>query len=214
MITNLQGFDFKNKIMNRREAIQKATLALGFALSAPVLTGVLQGCKPTPELTYKPVFFNEDQAQLISQLSEIILPKTATPGAIEAGVPGFIDNLIKEVYSKEDKEAFIKGLTEFDEEAKKVYGNHFAECTPEQQKEFVKKHHDAAYATKVEGASGSFWDAAKKNERPFILKVKELTLIGFFTSEAGATQVLQYNQVPGPFKGCVPLTEVGKAWAT
>jgi len=158
--------------MNRREAIQKATLALGFALSAPVLSGVLQGCKPTPELTYKPVFFNEEQVRLISQLSEIILPKTSTPGAIEAGVPGFIDNLIKEVYSKEDKEAFIKGLTEFDEQAKKQYGDHFAECTPEQQKEFVKKHHDAAYATKVEGASGSFWDAANKNERPFILKVK------------------------------------------
>jgi gluconate 2-dehydrogenase gamma chain len=200
--------------MNRREAIQKATLALGFALSAPVLSGVLQGCKPTPELNYKPVFFNEEQARLISQLSEIILPKTDTPGAIEAGVPGFIDSLIKEVYSKEDKEAFLKGLTEFDEDAKKTYGDRFAECTPEQQKEFVKKHHDAAYATKVEGASGSFWDAAKKNERPFILKVKELTLIGFFTSEPGATQVLQYNQVPGPFKGCVPLKEVGKAWAT
>jgi gluconate 2-dehydrogenase gamma chain len=44
--------------------------------------------------------------------------------------------------------------------------------------------------------------------------MKELTLLGFFTSEAGATKVLQYNQVPGPFKGCVPLTEVGKAWAT
>jgi len=200
--------------MNRREAIQKATLALGFALSAPVLSGVLQGCKSTPELSYKPVFFNEEQAQLISRLSEIILPKTATPGAIEAGVPGFIDNLIQEVYSKEDKEAFIKGVTEFDDDAKKAYGDHFAECSPEQQKEFVKKYHDAAYATKVEGASGSFWDAANKNERPFILKVKELTLIGFFTSEVGATQVLQYNQVPGPFKGCVPLTEVGKAWAT
>jgi hypothetical protein len=44
--------------------------------------------------------------------------------------------------------------------------------------------------------------------------MKELTLLGFFTSEPGATQVLQYNQVPGPFKGCVPLTEVGKQWAT
>jgi gluconate 2-dehydrogenase gamma chain len=200
--------------MNRREAIQKATLALGFAISAPALTGILQGCKPTPSLDYKPVFFTEDQARLVSDLSEIILPKTDTPGAKEVGVPSFIDQMLKEVYSKEDQEGFITSLTAFDEDAYKTYGDHFIDCSPEQQKEFVKKLHDAAYASKVEGASGSFWDAAKKNERPFILKVKELTLLGFFTSEAGASQVLQYNQVPGPYKGCVPLTEVGKAWAT
>ncbi len=200
--------------MNRREAIQKATLALGFALSAPALTGIMQGCKPTPELNYEPVFFNPGQARLISEVSEILLPRTDTPGAKEVGVPAFIDGMLKNVYPKDEQESFLAGITALDEEAKKTYGDRFNDCAPEQQKELVKKHHDAAYATKVDGSSGSFWDAAKKNERPFILKVKELTLIGFFTSEPGATQVLQYNQVPGPYKGCVPLTEVGKAWAT
>jgi hypothetical protein len=43
---------------------------------------------------------------------------------------------------------------------------------------------------------------------------KELTLLGFFTSEPGATQVLQYDPVPGAYHGCVPLEEVGKTWAT
>jgi hypothetical protein len=50
--------------------------------------------------------------------------------------------------------------------------------------------------------------------RASAVELKELTLLGFFTSEPGATEVLQYNQVPGPYKGCVPLTEVGKQWAT
>lgn len=200
--------------MNRREAIQKATLALGYAISAPALSAVLNGCKPTPELTYEPVFFNVGQARLIGEVCEVLLPRTDTPGAKDVGVPAFIDKLLKEVYPQADQESFIAGVVAFDEDAKKTYGDRFNDCSPEQQKELVKKHHDAAYATKVDGASGSFWDAAKKNERPFILKVKELTLLGFFTSEPGATQVLQYNQVPGPFKGCVPLTEVGKAWAT
>ena len=88
--------------MNRREAIQKATLALGFAISAPALTGVLNGCKSAPELNYKPVFFNEEQARLINELTEIILPKTSTPGAKEAGVLSFIDILISQCYSKEE----------------------------------------------------------------------------------------------------------------
>jgi gluconate 2-dehydrogenase gamma chain len=200
--------------MNRREAIQKATLALGYTISAPAITAVLNGCKPTPELNYQPVFFNIGQARLLSEVAEILLPRTETPGAKDAGVPAFIDKLLMEVYSKEDQEKFIAGMIEMDEDAKRIYGDRFNDCAPEQQKELVKKYHDAAYASKVDGASGSFWDAAKKNERPFILKVKELTLLGFFTSEAGASQVLQYNQVPGPFKGCVPLAEVGKAWAT
>jgi gluconate 2-dehydrogenase gamma chain len=51
----------------------------------------------------------------------------------------------------------------------------------------------------------------KREEKPFILQLNEMTLLGFFTSEVGATQVLQYDPVPGPFKGCVPLKEVGKA---
>lgn len=200
--------------MNRREAIHKATFALGFAISAPALTGILNGCKSAPELNYQPVFFNKEQAALVSQLSEILLPKTDTPGAKEVGVPAFIDKMLYEVYSKEEKENFLSGLSAFDADAKASFGDSFNLCTPEQQRELVKKHHDAAYAVGVNGASGNWWDAANKSERPFILVVKELTLLGFFTSEAGATQVLQYNQVPGPYKGCVPLTEVGKAWAT
>jgi gluconate 2-dehydrogenase gamma chain len=64
------------------------------------------------------------------------------------------------------------------------------------------------------GYSGSFWAATEKGSKPFIVELKELTLLGFFTSEPGATKVLQYNQVPGPYKGCVPLAEVGKTWAT
>ena len=200
--------------MNRREAIQRASLVLGYALTGPALAGVLQGCKASPELSYKPVFFSEDQALLISELSEIIIPKTATPGAKDVGVPGFIDQMVREIYTKEQQDEFLKGLAEFDAEAVKEYGNSFASCTAEQRTTFVKKHHDAAFANGLSLGSTAWWNAGGGGNTPFIVKVKELTVLGFFTSEPGATQVLQYNQVPGPYKGCVPLTEVGKAWAT
>jgi hypothetical protein len=200
--------------MNRREAIQRASLVLGYALTGPALAGVLHGCKASPELMYKPVFFSEDQALLISELSEIIIPKTTTPGAKDVGVPGFIDRMLKEIYTKEQQDEFLKGLAEFDADAEKEYGNGFVNCTPDQQQAFVKKHHDAVFAKGVDLGSTAWWNAGGGGETPFIVKVKELTIIGFFTSEPGATQVLQYNPVPGPFKGCVPLAEVGKAWAT
>jgi len=200
--------------MNRREAIQRTALALGYAISAPALAGVLNGCKAKAELAYKPVFFNEDQARAIAELAEIIIPKTDTPGAKDAGVPSFIDSMLGEVYGKEDKDKFLEGLAAFEADAQKTYGDSFAECKPEDQVALFKKHHDAAMASAGTGGPTGWWNTGGGADKPFVLKVKELTLLGFFTSEPGATQVLQYNQVPGPFKGCVPLAEVGKAWAT
>ncbi|HEV8515291.1 MAG TPA: gluconate 2-dehydrogenase subunit 3 family protein [Cyclobacteriaceae bacterium] len=200
--------------MNRREAIQKAALTLGYAISASAAFGVLNGCKARPDLVYKPDFFTEDQALTISELAEIILPKTTTPGAKDVGVPGFIDDLLKTTYSKELQEKFLKELAEFDEEAKKTYGDIFGLLKKEDQLAFVKKKHDEALDSDAAKKAPGFRSyARKKSDNPFVLTIKELTLLGFFTSEAGATQVLQYNQVPGPYHGCVPLEKVGKAWA-
>jgi gluconate 2-dehydrogenase gamma chain len=196
-----------NQLIDRREALRKTALLMGAAVSASALTGILQGCKATPELTYKPVFFTEDQARIVTEVAEIIIPKTDTPGAKDTGVPGFIDLMLKDCYKKEDQDRFIAGLTSFDEEAKKAYGDSFIYCKPEQQVELVTKVHAAALAEAKEN---------KEAKRPFILMAKELTLLGFFTSEPGATQVLQYIAVPGSYKGCIPLAEAGngKTWAT
>lgn len=196
-----------NQLIDRREALRKTALLMGAAVSASALTGILQGCKATPELTYKPVFFTEDQARIVTEVAEIIIPKTDTPGAKDTGVPGFIDLMLKDCYKKEDQDRFIAGLTSFDEEAKKAYGDSFIYCKPEQQVELVTKVHAAALAEAKEN---------REAKRPFILMAKELTLLGFFTSEPGATQVLQYIAVPGSYKGCIPLAEAGngKTWAT
>ncbi|HRI78399.1 MAG TPA: gluconate 2-dehydrogenase subunit 3 family protein [Cyclobacteriaceae bacterium] len=190
--------------MNRREALQRASLVLGYAISAPVMSGILNGCKAAPELNYKPVFFTEDQAGIMAEIAEIIIPKTDTPGAKDVGVPAFMDKLIKECFKKEDQDSFLAGLAKFDGDAKAAYGSNFLDLDTGQQQDHVKKVHDAAI------------DAAKKGEkeRPFILKTKELVMAGFFTSEPGATQVLQYEAVPGAYHGCVPLAEIGKNWAT
>jgi hypothetical protein len=199
--------------MNRREAIQRTALVLGYTITGSALTGVLNGCKASPELSFQPVFFTNDQASLVGEVAEIILPKTTTPGAKDVGVPGFIDSLLKEVYQKDEQDAFLTGLAEFDADAEKTYGSKFMDCSADEQKAHFKKHHDAALAQSSGSDSSGWWNTGGGKDKPFVLKVKELTLLGFFTSEAGATEVLQYNQVPGPFQGCVPLETVGKTWA-
>lgn len=194
--------------MDRREALRRTAILMGGVVSAPAIMGVLKGCTARPGIDWKPEFLNEDQASIITEVSEIIIPRTDTPGAKDVGVPSFIDQMLKEVYSKEDQERFTSGLTAFNEEAKKEHGEDFADLDEEDQAAFVKKVHDEAIKAEK--------TIEPVPERPFILMMKELTMLGFFTSEPGATQVLQYVPVPGAYKGCIPLSEAGngKTWAT
>jgi gluconate 2-dehydrogenase gamma chain len=194
--------------MNRREALKRTAWVMGGVVSAPAIMGILKGCKAEPKIDWKPEFLAQDQAGIVSEVAEIIIPKTDTPGAKEVGVPGFIDNILKDCYSKEDQDRFTTGLVSFNEEAQKAYGDAFMDLEPEQQQEYVKKVHDEAIK-----AEQTTQPAPK---RPFILMMKELTMLGFFTSKVGATQVLQYDPVPGAYKGCIPLSEAGngKTWAS
>ncbi|MFM8743298.1 MAG: gluconate 2-dehydrogenase subunit 3 family protein [Cytophagales bacterium] len=196
-----------NQLIDRREALRKTALLMGAAVSASAMAGLLNGCKAKPDLNYKPVFFNEDQARVISELAGVILPKTDTPGAKEVGVPNFIDQMLRECYKKEDQDRFLTGLATFDEDANKAHGDNFIYLKPEDQLAFVKKYNEDSVK-----ASREDWKAPK----PFFLMAKELTLLGYFNTEVGATQVLQYEAVPGAYKGCIPLKEAGqgKTWAT
>jgi hypothetical protein len=193
--------------MDRREALKRTAWIMGGAVSAPAIMGILKGCKAKPTLDWKPTFLSEEQGLLVSQLSDIIIPKTDTPGAKEVGVPGFIDQMLKEVYSKEEQDKFLAALKEFSDEAAKS-GDPFTEQDPAKQVEFVTAQHDAAVKAQLETKPAP--------PRPFILMMKELTMLGYFTSKPGATEVLQYEAVPGAYKGCLPLNEAGngKTWAT
>jgi gluconate 2-dehydrogenase gamma chain len=194
--------------MDRREALKRTAWMMGGILSAPAIAGVLKGCTAKPTVDWKPEFLNQDQAVLITQVSEIIIPKTDTPGAKDAGVPGFIDQMLKDVYSIEDQKYYMDGLAAFNAAAEKEYGDPFIELDPEQQAAFVKKVHDEAVTEERSDR--------RPPKRPFILTTKELTMLGFFTSKPGATEVLQYVAVPGAYKGCIPLSEAGngKTWAS
>lgn len=199
--------------MNRREAIQRTAMMLGYAVTGPALAGVLHGCKATPDLPFKPAFLTADQAQVVVALCDVIMPKTDTPGAVEAGVPQFIDDMILSVYTQADKDRIVNGINAFDKESDSTYGDGFASAKKEDQIALVKKHHEALAGQPGDSSAG-WWRASGGAEKPFMIEIKELILLGFFTSQPGATQVLQYNQAPGPYKGCLPLAEVGKTWAT
>ena len=199
-----------NAEMNRRELLQRVAWLMGGAISAPAVLGVLNGCSAKKEETWQPVFLSKEQGAVMAEVAEIIIPRTDTPGAKDAGVPAFIDTMLKDVYEDADRQRFVAGLKAFDDAARTAHGKGFVELPKAQQTELVRKFHDEALATEL-----ALETRPAYLQRPFILMAKELTLLGFFTSEPGATQVLQYAAVPGSFKGCVPLAQAGngKSWA-
>lgn len=48
---------------------------------------------------------------------------------------------------------------------------------------------------------------------PFFRTMKELTVVGYYTSEVGATVELRHEAVPGRYEGCVPFSQIGRTWA-
>jgi len=200
-----------NAEMNRRELLQRVAWLMGGAISAPAVLGVLNGCSPKhEEATWQPKFLSKEQGAVVAEVAELIIPKTDTPGAKDAGVPAFIDIMLKDVYEEEDRQRFVSGLKAFDDAARTAHGKGFVELPKQQQSDLLRKFHDEAVAGEL-----ALETRPRYLQRPFILMTKELTLLGFFTSEPGATKVLQYVAVPGPAKGCVPLAQAGngKAWA-
>ena len=187
--------------MERREALKKTLLALGYTISVPSLISIFESCNNHPTEKWQPQFLSADQANIISELAETILPKTKTPGAKDINLDRFIDKMIAEVLSKDDQQSFLQGMDSFEKEAKEMNGKDFADSSQEQRNKLVTKiEEDLA---KVPATT----DVKKEGGAPaFYRKVKELSLLGYFTSKEIGKGVLFYNPVPGHFLADIPLT--------
>src|ERR1700722_9838083 len=188
--------------MNRREALKRVAWLMGGTVSASAILAIRKGYAATTPSETKPSILTPAQMGIVSAVAEIIIPRTDTPGAVDVGVPGFIDLMLKDVYSQEDRERYLAGLAEVDTAAHAEQGKEFRALDPTQQVALVRKFHDAAVAEEKRLAR-----PRQHLQRPFILMTKELTLLGFFTSQAGATQVLQYVAIPGSYHGCLPIQQ-------
>jgi hypothetical protein len=186
--------------IDRKEAIKRAGLLLGGVVFAPNILGVLNGCTATPG-DWSPTLFSNDQARLVTALADVILPADDSPAASELGVPQFIETMVDEVYSDDQQQEFLDGLDKFSDDYRAEIQAEYFDGNDTDKYDFT--YHQNRLA--VEEDPGS---------NPFILTFKELTLLGYFTSEVGASEVLRYQAVPGAYEGCIPYEDVGKTWAT
>ncbi len=188
--------------------------------------------------------FSPDLQILLDEITETILPKTTTPGAKDAKVGAFIQKMIQDCYPKKDQDLFLSGLAKFQADCKSTTQKSFLDLDKSSREKFLlsieedlfkkkeastaKISDDHTLGTKEDNKSGAKKDPSlyidavnkkpveKKEEEPnhYYRILKELTLLGFFTSEPGATKALEYVKVPGKYIGSMPLKPGQKAWAT
>ncbi|MEH6548685.1 MAG: gluconate 2-dehydrogenase subunit 3 family protein [Pseudomonadales bacterium] len=193
--------------MNRREAIKSLGIALGLSLS-PALVRALSN----PELSVHEKPLDQQYAKLIEVLSELVIPTTDTPGAIAAGVPEFINGIVSNWYTPAERDIFLSGLVDLNAEAQQQYGAPYVDLTEGQQILLLEAAELAASEYQSDDGMAMMLNL-DEDLSPFFIKLKELVIVGYYTSEIGASQELNYNPMPMSYKGDIPLTDVGRAWA-
>jgi len=187
--------------MTRRDALHRTAAITGIAISSSVGLGLLKGCTPSGKPAWPPVFLKQEEISLISAIADIILPKTETVGALDVHVPEFIDLMLRDCFAIEEQNAFREGLSSFVTMVDKEYSDTFESFTPEEKIKIIEAE---------EARSAEHFD--KTNNKTFYQTVRELTLLGFFTSETVMKNMLDYHPVPGRYEGCIPLTRDTKLY--
>lgn len=202
--------------MNRREFLQCAAILvsgasasqLGFTLTQE--QEVYLASAPNYNTT-KANMLTPAQRKIIAAMAEIVIPRTDTPGAIDAGVPNFIELMASDWFNEQEQGIFLAGLADMEERIPQEYGKSFEQLPGSQQLEIMEALEEAA----SESQWYNFANVQREfiSDAPFICQVKELTIWGFFTSELGSTQVLRYDGMPMEFDGELPLSPEDSSWA-
>ncbi len=203
-------------MMNRREA----ALTFGALWTALTLPAGAAAQTQTLALTWTPKALSPAQARVLDVVAELMMPKTATPGAREAGVPAFVDRAVGNHCSPAEVSAIRAGLDHIDAVARAAHGMAFADLTPAQQTAQLKDYETPQVVAPAAVGRGDTETGLSNQAAPpprpsamFFPLLKDLVTVGYFTSELGATRAVRYDPVPGAYRGCVPLSEIGRAWA-
>lgn len=228
----------EREMITRREAVLRVTVMLGgVALvgGSALITGCREGEEKKPSTTEEGSF-TPDEIAFLDEVADTILPTTSTPGAKAAKTGAFMAVMVRDTYEPRDQKVFRAGMKSIDDATQKAYSVSFMKATPQQrlsileqldkdQKSYMDARRDAEKKAaekhltdqRKEAAPGAdAGPAAAITEKPpahYFRMMKELALLGYFTSEIGMTQALRYVEAPGRYDPCVPYKPGEKAWA-
>ncbi len=182
--------------MDRRELLKVMALTFGGSVALPE-SAFAKLAEPLDPASLK--FFSASQRELVALLAETIIPKTDTPGAIEAGVPAWLELLAQDCLPEADQQILRDGLGTVEARSAAQFKAPFARLAVTERIELL---------TAMERESKQAGDA-----KAFIRQFKELTKFCFVNSELGATQAFEFNLVPGRWDPAADLKPGQKAYS-
>jgi len=207
--------------MDRRTAISRVALIMGGAVIGAEF--LLSGCRPNGASNVDDLFTTENTA-LLNEIADTILPDTAaSPGAKAANIGPFLAVMVRDCYTPADQKTFIEGIGKINDAGKSKYGNNFADLNAQQrtdifialdkeQQEYYKQLYKKIDADMLKHKDDPAYEEPDQPNHYFRM-MKELTMLGYFTSEVGATKALRYIETPGHYDGCMSYKKGDKAWA-
>jgi hypothetical protein len=187
--------------MHRRQALRLLASAATLPLLSREAFSLFQAVHE--QIPEQPVLktLNPQQNATVTTIAELIIPQTDTPGAKAARVNEFIDLILTEWYDEEEKSTFMSGLADIDSRTRDLYGKDFVNCVEKQQVEILQALDDEV-AAREENARRRRTHPPQKN---FFFMMKQLTLVGYYTSQVGFEQELHSEIIPARHAACVPL---------
>lgn len=194
--------------LSRRDVLRQVSAMLGgVALTGGtglLATVISPSAQARYELAMQTGFSAHDIAWL-NTVADTILPETDTPGAAAAAVGPFLALMVDDCYEPGEQAVFRAGMRTLERYAGEHYGSGF-EDLPFEERIAVLQFFDAEQIAFQE-------DKDDDDIAHFFRMMKELTLLGYFTSEIGCTQALRYIETPGRYDPCYPLAPGEPGWA-
>ena len=193
------------ELIGRREAIKRVSVMLG-GVALVGGSSLLSSCgRERPAAGTAVGKFSGNDVTLLDEVADTILPETSTPGAKAAKVGPFMALMVTDCYEDADQQIFRDGLAKLENASMKMNGKSFMDSTPAQR---------TALLESLDKEQKAYMDHKKPDDRAHWFRMmKELTLLGYFTSEIGYTKALRYRESPGHYDPCVPYVKGEKSWA-
>jgi gluconate 2-dehydrogenase gamma chain len=187
--------------MNRREALRRLAAGAVMPLMPHPRWVLLRQAREDVGAPVAPRTLNPHQYATVKAMAEMIIPKTDTPGATDVGAIDFIDLLLTEWYDGPARDRFLSGVADVDAQAQSLFGKKMVDCSAAQQAAMLRALGEEMAETMTKEQAPEALGESEPPE-PFYPMLRRMTLTAYYTSEAGATDELHFEIVPGRYDGC------------
>jgi hypothetical protein len=205
--------------MTRREAVIRMATLMGATVVGPRLFAANFGNDRATNgntTTAEPLFSAADIA-LLDEIGETIIPATDIPGAKAVGIGAFIAMMVRDCYGPRNQANVKAGLRKIADTYAARFGGTFLTGSAANRTTLLNEldREQKVYVEQNKAVASPSPSAPEAEVEPHYFRiVKEMTLLGYFTSEIGCTQALRFSEVPGSFNGAAPYKKGDRAWVS